>query len=129
MTSTPSINPFYSARRNPVPRVPAEPQVRWAKLPQAPITASPVPHLTSLYHWNEPGKYGDRSYPGNCSGHIIRDVIKTVNKSDAFEMVSLASKARDAVQAKMGIRTEQNAIAFLETVLKDYNSISGRIEN
>jgi hypothetical protein len=33
-------------------------------LPLAPLTASPVPHLTSLYANVERGPYGRSSYPG-----------------------------------------------------------------
>ena len=32
----------------------------YARLPRAPITGSPVPHLTSLYHFHRAGEYGDR---------------------------------------------------------------------
>jgi hypothetical protein len=70
-------NPFYAARRQrtarspqPAPRTPI-----YAKLPQAPINASPVPHLTSLYHFNRAGDYGDRRYPGNCGGNLIKDLL------------------------------------------------------
>jgi hypothetical protein len=48
----------------------------YAQLPLAPITASPVPELTSLYHNAEAGDYGDRSYPGNCSGNLIKDLLR-----------------------------------------------------
>lgn len=62
-----SINPFYAARMSPRPTnqhsVPQMPG--YAKLPLAPRNASPVPHLTSLYHNARAGEYGDRSYPGN----------------------------------------------------------------
>ncbi|MFN0012160.1 MAG: hypothetical protein ACKVS8_11020 [Phycisphaerales bacterium] len=47
----------------------------YARLPLAPITASPVPRLTSLYHFADPGPYGDRRYPGNCGGALIRDLL------------------------------------------------------
>ncbi len=47
-----------------------------AVLPQAPKNASPVPGLTSLYHKATRGPYGDRRYPGNCSGEIIKDVLR-----------------------------------------------------
>src|SRR5262249_5704465 len=40
-----------------------------------PRNASPVPHLTSLYHFSRAGEYGDRSYPGNCGGSLIRDLL------------------------------------------------------
>jgi hypothetical protein len=47
-----------------------------AVLPQAPINGSPVPWLTSLYHKNWRGNYGDPRYPGNCSGELIKDLLK-----------------------------------------------------
>ena len=75
---TTSINPFYAARTTAVPagRSSAPPRTpRYARLPEAPITASPVPRLTSLYHHAEAGPYGDRRYPGNCSGELIKDVL------------------------------------------------------
>src|SRR5438552_9974582 len=47
-----------------------------AVLPQAPINASPVPWLTSLYHKAWRGNYGDARYPGNCSGELIKDLLR-----------------------------------------------------
>lgn len=47
-----------------------------AVLPRAPKNASPVPGLTSLYHHAARGNYGDPRYPGNCSGAIIRDLLR-----------------------------------------------------
>jgi hypothetical protein len=47
-----------------------------AVLPTAPRNGSPVPWLTSLYHKAYAGPYGKRSYPGNCSGEIIKDLLK-----------------------------------------------------
>ena len=46
-----------------------------AVLPRAPINGSPVPGLTSLYHKAYAGPYGDRRYPGNCSGELIKDLL------------------------------------------------------
>lgn len=46
-----------------------------AVLPQSPVNGSPVPWLTSLYHKAYAGPYGDRSYPGNCSGELIKDLL------------------------------------------------------
>jgi SAM-dependent methyltransferase len=72
-----TVNPFYAARRRRVTTAehhrPNEPV--YARLPQAPINASPVPHLTSLYHNPKAGEYGDRSYPGNCGGNLIKDLL------------------------------------------------------
>ena len=55
-----TINPFYAARirRAAAPALePARPI--FARLPLAPLNASPVPHLTSLYHFHRAGDYGD----------------------------------------------------------------------
>jgi hypothetical protein len=77
-----TINPFLAGRRfrpgsaTPRPeRRPGPEQAIYARLPRAPRNASPVPHLTSLYHNAEPGSYGDRKYPGNCGGNLIRDLL------------------------------------------------------
>jgi hypothetical protein len=47
----------------------------FVRLPRIPINASPVPHLTSLYHSADAGPYGRRSYPGNCGGNLIKDLL------------------------------------------------------
>ena len=72
-----AINPFYAARIQPAGSNPVNDCQRpvYAKLPRAPINASPVPHLTSLYHFSRAGEYGDRSYPGNCGGNLIKDLL------------------------------------------------------
>src|SRR3984893_3232419 len=71
-----TINPAYAARFKrfaPSAReVPNQPL--YARLPLAPRNARPVPHLTSLYHFGG-GEYGDRSYPGNCGGNLIKDLL------------------------------------------------------
>lgn len=70
-----TINPFYAARNQRLSsRATASPQM-YAKLPRAPINGSPVPHLTSLYHNSRAGEYGNRSYPGNCGGNLIKDLL------------------------------------------------------
>jgi hypothetical protein len=84
MYALPSINPFLAARVEHVattPQPPAEhrpepPPAVYARLPRAPKNASPVPHLTSLYHFSKAGEYGDRSYPGNCGGNLIKDLLR-----------------------------------------------------
>jgi SAM-dependent methyltransferase len=75
--STVSTNPFYAARlKRVVPSRTEEPnRPVYARLPLAPRNASPVPHLTSLYHFHRAGEYGNRSYPGNCGGNLIKDLL------------------------------------------------------
>ncbi|HZZ80811.1 MAG TPA: hypothetical protein VFE62_20075 [Gemmataceae bacterium] len=79
MTQRVPVNPFYARRTGGGQRVspPLEARDRplYARLPRAPVNASPVPHLTSLYHFHRAGEYGDRGYPGNCGGNLIRDLL------------------------------------------------------
>jgi hypothetical protein len=72
-----TINPYYAARQyRPASEPTAEPyKPVYARLPLAPVTGSPVPHLTSLYHFHRAGEYGDRGYPGNCGGNLIKDLL------------------------------------------------------
>jgi hypothetical protein len=85
-TARATINPFLAARflrvaplrpaSSPRPEQQSVPeQPVYARLPRAPKNASPVPHLTSLYHFSQAGEYGDRSYPGNCGGNLIKDLL------------------------------------------------------
>jgi DNA modification methylase len=72
-----TVNPFY-ATRNHRPDIGGENQsnkLTYVRLPRAPINASPVPHLTSLYHNPRAGEYGNRNYPGNCGGNLIKDLL------------------------------------------------------
>src|SRR5665213_4596303 len=74
--ATHTANPFYSSRLKRVaPPTEARDRPVYARLPLAPRNASPVPHLTSLYHFHRAGEYGDRSYPGNCGGRLVRDLL------------------------------------------------------
>ena len=72
-----AIDPFYAAcismGASPSQAEPAKPI--YARLPLAPVTGSPVPHLTSLYHFHRAGEYGNRAYPGNCGGNLIKDLL------------------------------------------------------
>jgi SAM-dependent methyltransferase len=64
--------PFYEF----VMRTPSYTTPAIAVLPRAPINGSPVPWLTSLYHKSWRGNYGDPRYPGNCSGELIKDLLR-----------------------------------------------------
>lgn len=96
MQST-SINPFYAARFQPIGSVaPAEPyRPVWAKLPRAPRNASPVPGLTSLYHFDRADKYGDRGYPGNCGGNLIKDLLHYFQPQSVFDPMTGSGTCRD----------------------------------
>jgi hypothetical protein len=91
-----AVNPFYAAT---LPkRSVAIPQARYAKLPLAPVNASPVPHLTSLYHFDRAGEYGDRSYPGNCGGNLIKDLIRYFKPSLVCDPMAGSGTCRDVCE-------------------------------
>jgi hypothetical protein len=70
----------------------------FAKLPRAPKNASPVPELTSLYHKSDPGNYGSRSYPGNCSGNLIKDLLLYFSPRSVFDPMTGSGTCRDVCQ-------------------------------
>ncbi len=96
---TPSaINPFLHAAPSPgVAALPAPPKREpvYARLPDAPVTGSPVPGLTSLYHTADPGPWGDRSYPGNCSGHLVRDLLRFYRPPTVYDPMSGSGTCRE----------------------------------
>lgn len=106
MSTLARINPFLARRRGRVrsaqPRHKAETRqhrrwqpLRWARLPLAPENASPVPGLTSLYHFDEAGPYGDRSYPGNCGGNLIKDLLRYFQPRMVFDPMTGSGTCRD----------------------------------
>jgi hypothetical protein len=95
-----SIDPFYAAclalpasSRLPEPEQPDQPI--YARLPQAPKTGSPVPHLTSLYHFHRAGEYGDRKWPGNCGGNLIKDLLMYFKPGLVFDPMSGSGTCAD----------------------------------
>ena len=93
-----SINPLYAARmaqtaHQPSPHRQNEPV--YARLPLAPVNASPVPHLTSLYHFHRAGEYGNRSYPGNCGGSLIRDLLLFFRSQNVFDPMTGSGTCAD----------------------------------
>ena len=99
MTTHQPVNPFYANRQSRPKRSELRPPSRYAKLPQAPITGSPVPRLTSLYHHEDAGPYGDRRYPGNCSGEIIKDVLTFFQPASVFDPMSGSGTCTDVCRA------------------------------
>lgn len=67
----------------------------YVKLPRAPINASPVPHLTSLYSSPVAGNYGSRAYPGNCGGNLIKDLIRFYDPKSVFDPMTGSGTCRD----------------------------------
>jgi hypothetical protein len=98
-----TINPFFTSRvahSAAFPPPPAEPPPEpytpvYARLPRAPKTASPVPHLTSLYHFHRAGEYGDRSYPGNCGGNLIKDLLRYYQPFSVLDPMTGSGTCRD----------------------------------
>ena len=91
-----SVNPFYCAERSSSPsRQLLQSTAQYARLPVAPRNASPVPHLTSLYHYSRAGEYGSRSYPGNCGGNLIKDLLLYFQPSSVFDPMSGSGTCRD----------------------------------
>ena len=81
-----TANPSYASRLKRVaPRTEERDRPVYARLPLAPRNTSPVPHLTSLYHNAEAGDYGDRGYPGNCGGNLIRDLLRYFKSRSVFD--------------------------------------------
>jgi hypothetical protein len=97
MFSSSPVNPFYRTNRSPasLPRPDASPAPTLAKLPLAPRNASPVPHLTSLYHFANAGHYGDRRYPGNCGGNLIKDLFLFFGPASVFDPMTGSGTCRD----------------------------------
>ena len=95
-----AIDPFYAAclsmSASPAAAEPAKPI--YARLPLAPVNGSPVPHLTSLYHFHRAGEYGDRSYPGNCGGNLIKDLLLYFKPGLVLDPMSGSGTCRRRVQ-------------------------------
>lgn len=88
---------------------PAIPQI--AVLPRAPRTGSPVPWLTSLYHKSSRGDYGDPRYPGNCSGELIKDLLKYFQPNLVFDPMTGSGTCKE-VCTELGIDCCSDDIRF-----------------
>jgi SAM-dependent methyltransferase len=73
-----------------------------AVLPQAPRTKSPVPGLTSLYWKPWRGDYGDARYPGNCSGELIKDLLRYFDAQRVLDPMTGSGTCRDVCR-ELGI--------------------------
>jgi hypothetical protein len=102
--ATTTVNPYYTARlRRSSPVRPTEPDAPvYARLPRAPVTGSPVPHLTSLYHFDRTGDYGDRSWPGNCGGQLIKDLLTFFKPGLCYDPMTGSGTCQDVCQ-ELGI--------------------------
>jgi hypothetical protein len=99
-----TVNPFYAARTGMVlrPKASRPAQPTYARLPLAPVNASPVPHLTSLYHFHRAGEYGDRKYAGNCGGNLIKDLLRFFHSKSVFDPMTGSGTCRDVCR-ELGI--------------------------
>lgn len=98
MSTATLVNPFFAARKSArvaARRTFARQTVKFARLPEAPLNASPVPELTSLYHNHVAGPYGDRRYPGNCGGNLIRDLLRYFRPQRVFDPMTGSGTCRD----------------------------------
>lgn len=94
--TTLTINPFFAARMmRAVPKPTPNREPIFAKLPLAPVNSSPVPHLTSLYHNPRAGEYGSRSYPGNCGGNLIKDLLLYFRPGLVFDPMAGSGTCKD----------------------------------
>lgn len=94
-TNHSSINPFYAARESRRNATQPIDQPVYARLPRIPVNGSPVPHLTSLYHFSRAGEYGDRGYPGNCGGRLIKDLLRFFGPTNVFDPMTGSGTCRD----------------------------------
>ena len=98
LAASPLPQPEEWPERRPEPEQPV-----YAKLPQAPKNASPVPHLTSLYHFDDDGRNRRSNYPGNCGGNLIRDLLLYFKpKGLVFDPMSGSGTCADVCD-KLGI--------------------------
>jgi hypothetical protein len=74
-------------------------------LPERPKTQSPVPTLTSIHATPGRGPYGDPGYRGNCSGLLIRDLLRFYAAARVLDPMEGGGTCRD-VCAELGIAYE-----------------------
>jgi hypothetical protein len=71
-------------------------------LPEAPKTTSPVPWLTSIHATPGRGNYGDAGYRGNCSGLLIKDLLRFYQPRRVLDPMTGGGTCRDVCQ-ELGI--------------------------
>lgn len=60
---------------------------------------------------------------------MIKEVLRTYNRQGrSSRMMKLVKRTADVVRASMQITTQMPDVAFLRTVVKDYNSYAGNLE-
>ena len=116
MTTTPPLSPsLVGTLPRPPTAVRTSTSSRVVALPDAPLTASPVPELTSLYSRVGRGPYGDARYRGNCSGYLIRDLIRYFGSQCVLDLMRGSGTCGDVCRelgipfAEMDLRLGQDA--------------------
>jgi hypothetical protein len=82
-----------------------------AVLPEAPQNTSPVPWLTSLYHKAWRGHYGDARYPGNCSGELIKDLLRYFKPTHVMDPMTGSGTCKDVCK-ELGIECWSDDISM-----------------
>ena len=88
---------------------------RFVELPEAPLNGSPVPGLTSIHSRKGRGPYGDARYRGNCSGYLIRDLLRYFGSSNVLDLMRGSGTCGDVCRelglpfSEMDIRHGQDA--------------------
>lgn len=77
-------------------------RLRYVELPVAPVTASPVPELTSIHSARNRGPYGSRHYRGNCGGYLIRDLLRYFQPKRVLDPMVGSGTCRDVCR-ELGI--------------------------
>lgn len=90
-----AINPLYARAVACEAKTEARRRPEYARLPRAPKNVSPVPGLTSLYHFDRAGEYGDRKWPGNCGGNLIRDLLLYFEPKTVLDPMHGSGTCRD----------------------------------
>lgn len=98
----------------------------YARLPKAPVNASPVPRLTSLYHHEDGRQYGDRRYPGNCAGALIRDLVLYFRPRRVFDPMTGSGTCREVCE-HLGVECDSRDIrAGFNAASPEQMALAGR---
>lgn len=121
-------NPFYAARKKTPTSHSRSAGVQYARLPRIPTNGSPVPHLTSLYHFDAAGDYGRRSYPGNCGGNLIKDLLLYFQPRLVIDPMSGSGTCLDVCR-ELGITCRSGDIhaGFDATSTSEMLTLAGRL--
>jgi hypothetical protein len=70
-------------------------EARDAALPKGPANGSTVPWLTSIHSTSHRGPYGDRRYRGNCSGYLIKDLLRYFEAGRVLDPMTGSGTCKD----------------------------------